>query len=101
MLKIASVTQDADSTDTQYDCDFIVECAGDSLWGDTNGRKVHVTGISVFEDAEGFKSITVAHDSEWDIYTDTGFEAAISEALGYEVCFTEQGMQEDGLASME
>ena len=41
------------------------------------------------------------HDSTWDIYTDYGFAAAISKALGYEVRFTEQGMQDDYCASME
>ena len=80
---------------------FTVECAGDSLWGDTAGRTVRVTQIVVDEDEDGYKHILVRHDSDWDIYTDTGFESAISAALGYTVNFTEQGMQEDGLASME
>jgi hypothetical protein len=83
------------------DREFIVECAGDSLWGDTAGRKVTVTQIVVDEDEDGYKNILVRHDSDWDIYTDTGFESAISDVLGYTVSFTEQGMQEDGLASME
>jgi hypothetical protein len=37
----------------------------------------------------------------WRIYTDRGFEASISAALGFDVCFTEQGMQDDGVASLE
>jgi hypothetical protein len=45
--------------------------------------------------------VNVTHDSTWDIYTDSAFEAAISEALGFTVGFTEQGMQEDEFASME
>ncbi|NCZ60308.1 MAG: hypothetical protein EBX71_09275 [Betaproteobacteria bacterium] len=45
--------------------------------------------------------VDVAHDSTWDIYTDTAFESAVSGALGFDVGFTEQGMQEDGVASME
>jgi hypothetical protein len=85
------------------DREFTVECAGDSLWGDTVGRKVTVTQIVVDEDedGDGYKHILVRHDSDWDIYTDTGFESAISDVLGYTVGFTEQGMQEAGLASME
>jgi hypothetical protein len=35
------------------------------------------------------------------MYTDSGFESAISELLGFEVRFTEQGMQDNGYASME
>jgi hypothetical protein len=38
---------------------------------------------------------------DWRIYTDRGFEASISEALGFDVTFTEQGMQDDGIASLE
>jgi hypothetical protein len=45
--------------------------------------------------------VYVEHDTAWEIYTDTGFEAAISAKLGYAVEFTEQGMQEDGVASLE
>jgi hypothetical protein len=35
------------------------------------------------------------------MYTDTGMEAAVSGLLGTEVMFTEQGMQENNMASME
>ena len=66
---------------------------------------MRVTGITVIDEDWGedgtYTSVNVEHDSTWDIYTDSGFEAAISEVLGYEVSFTEQGMQEDGVASME
>jgi hypothetical protein len=51
-----------------------------------------------------YTSIEVTHtgkDGSWRIYTDTGFEEAVSELLGTDVSFTEQGMQEDGVASME
>ena len=87
---------------------FAVQCDGTSIWGDTRGRTVNVDSIVVetFEDdvndyMRDYKHIAVKHDSTWDIYTDRGFERAVSEALGYEVQFTEQGMQEDGRASME
>ena len=79
---------------------FVVALAGDSIWG-CDIETVTVSDISVYEDEDGYKSISVEHDATWNIYTDTGFERAISERLGYAVQFTEQGMQEDGVASME
>ena len=87
---------------------FTVELAGDSIWGYDGAQTVTVKKIIVetFEDDEDdymrdYKSIYVEHDTTWNIYTDSGFERAISEALGYDVTFTEQGMQERGKASME
>jgi hypothetical protein len=43
----------------------------------------------------------VAHNTTWNIYTDTGFEKAISDVMGFKVFFTEAGMQQDESASME
>jgi len=87
---------------------FTVELAGDSIWDYDGPMTVTVSSITVetFEDDDDeymrdYKSIYVEHDTTWNIYTDSGFEAAISEALGFDVAFTEQGMQEDGVASME
>jgi len=100
MLTVTSVEKDTDSITTNYACNFTVTCDGTSIWGDTAGRKVHVTNIAVYKSDES-NSITVTHDSTWDIYTDEGFAAAISAALGYSVDFTEQGMQDDEFASME
>lgn len=87
---------------------FAVQCDGTSIWMDTRGKTVNVKSITVetFEDdvndyMHDYKHIMVEHDAEWEIYTDRGFERAISEALGYDVTFTEQGMQDVGLASME
>ena len=87
---------------------FKVKLAGDSIWMNTANKTVNVKSITVetFEDdvneyMRDYKHIMVEHDAEWEIYTDRGFERAISEALGYEVQFTEQGMQERGRASME
>lgn len=79
---------------------FTVTLAGDSIWGYEGPQTVTVSDISVYED-EDYKMIEVAHNTTWEIYTDSGFEAAISKALGYEVQFTEQGMQQNGMASME
>jgi len=80
---------------------FTVTLAGDSIWGYAGPQTVTVSDISVYTDEDDYKSISVEHDTTWNIYTDTGFESAISEVLGYAVQFTEQGMQEDGTASME
>lgn len=86
----------------RYDCDFIVHLAGDSIW-DCELEMVHVDAITVVEE-EDMRMVNVDHDGgedSWRIYTDSGFENAISEALGFPVRFTEQGMQDDGYASME
>jgi hypothetical protein len=94
-----------DYTSTFYGVDGTVKLAGDSIWGDTAGRVVNVSGITVteeqYDDGDKYMHVTVEHDSTWDIYTDTAFTRAISEALKMDVDFTEQGMQDDGLASME
>jgi hypothetical protein len=103
------VTSDDDSTTTHYTCNERVVLAGDSLW-DCTLTEVTVTDICVTE-FEDFKSINVYYDVDgvegtevedsWTMYTDTGFESAISELLGYTVAFTEQGMQDNGIASLE
>ena len=94
-----------DYTSTYYGVEGTVALAGDSIWGDTKGRVVNVDGITVteeqYDDDEKYMHVTVQHDSTWDIYTDTAFTKAISEALQMDVDFTEQGMQDDGVASME
>lgn len=84
---------------------FTVTLAEDSIWGYEGPQTVTVTDISVYtdelDDDYSYTSISVEHDTTWNIYTDSGFESAVSEALGYAVQFTEQGMQQDGVASME
>ena len=80
---------------------FVATLAGDSIWDYEGPSTVTVSSIDVYEDEDGYKSIYVEHDTTWNIYTDSGFEQAISEQLGYAVSFTEQGMQDDGVASME
>jgi len=100
MLTLKNETIDDDYKTQEYACDFLVTCTGDGLWGCEAGRVVRVTGVTVVEE-DGYKNISVEHDSTWDVYTDRGFRKAVCAALGYAVSFTEQGMQEDGLASME
>ena len=53
------------------------------------------------DEDDGYRKVDVEHDGPWSIYTDSGFEKAISKMVGFEVSFTEQGMQQDGMASME
>jgi len=104
MLTLIATEREDETVIKRYECDFIVTTAGDGLWGCEAGRKVNVRGVTVIEeDYDDYKSVmvNVEHDTTWDIYTDSGFEDAISEAVGFAVTFTEQGMQEDNYASME
>ena len=89
--------------------------AGDGYWGAEAGRTVTITGYTVrrytAEDiadgvdwaAEGdIAHVSVEHDSTWDVYTDSAFERAAQQFTGIEgLMFTEQGMQDNGYASME
>ncbi|NCX82342.1 MAG: hypothetical protein EBX42_12210 [Betaproteobacteria bacterium] len=89
-MRLTSTEFSAGTVLHDFDCDFTVVTAGDGLWGCEAGRQVRVTKITVTHTAFGEGDINtqvdVAHDSTWDIYTDTAFESA---------------MQEDGVASME
>ena len=80
-----------------------VKLAGDSIWdtGYPNPDMVTVTDIEVAKSDGGYIEVTVEHDGPWTIYTDTGFEKAISDMIDMEVSFSEQGMQEDGRAHLE
>ena len=92
-----------------------IKLAGDGYWGAEAGREVTLTGFTVdyinadtYEDCnEGDDNavighVAVEHDSTWDVYTDTGFqEAAANYTNIMGLGFTEQGMQNDQLASME
>ena len=113
-LTLASTDTDADSVSTTYDCNVEVQLAGDSIW-DCELDAVTVTSIHIHEnfDEDGDSSIHIAVcynvdgvdgaevEGSWRLYTDTGFTEAISALLGTQVFFTEQGMQDDGYASME
>jgi len=101
MLKLHKVEQLEDMITVRFDCDFFVSMAGDGLWGCEAGRKVRVFTIDLNIREDLRVEVNVGHDSDWDIYTDTAFERAISDRLGIQVGFTEQGMQDDEMASME
>ena len=106
-LTFVSTEVDEDTTHTYYKCNVDVQLAGDGIW-DCTLEAVTIKSIHIHEtdygDGDTSIHIAVVHtgkDNSWRIYTDSGFEAAVSELLGTDVCFTEQGMQDDGYASME
>ena len=79
-----------------------VKLAGDSMWDKdgSNPEMITITDYEVSEEGD-YISVTVEHDGPWTIYTDTGFEKAVSDMIGMDVEFSEQGMQEDGRAHLE
>ena len=90
---------------TDYTVTGTVQLAGDSIWDYAGTDTVDVTGVTVIEttyaDGDTSTMVNATHNTTWDIYTDTGFERAISKLVGFEVTFTEQGMQDDNYASLE
>ena len=78
-----------------------VQLAGDSIWDYDGPTTVTVSDIEVEGDADDYRLVSVTHDTDWRIYTDTGFEKAISAAVGFDVDWTEQGMQDNGRATLE
>ena len=88
-----------------------IELAGDSIWDrdNSNPKSVMVDTVSIHDENDpddvgedmSYRMVNVQHNGPWTIYTDSGFEKAISDIVGFEVGFTEQGMQDDGMASME
>jgi hypothetical protein len=113
-LTLAGTDTSEDSISTTYNCNVLVQLAGDSIW-DCELEAVTVTSIHIHEqwwdelDGDSSIHITVCYnvngdteyEDSWRLYTDSGFSDAISALLGTDVDFTEQGMQEDGCASME
>ena len=110
-LTFVSTQVDGDTTNTNYDCNVEVQLAGDSIW-DCEIEAVTVTSIHISETFwDDTSTIHIAvcynvngddeYEGSWRMYTDSGFEAAVSALLGCDVMFTEQGMQDDGYASME
>lgn len=113
-LTLANTDTSEDSISTTYNCNVLVQLAGDSIW-DCELEAVTVTSVHIHEqwwdelDGDSSIHITVCYnvngdeeyEDSWRLYTDSGFADAISTLLGTEVMFTEQGMQEDGMASME
>jgi hypothetical protein len=107
--------EDENMLHTEYKCNVEVQLAGDSMW-DCEIERVTITGIHIVEtfdededDISTHIGVTYDVDGEdgsevegsWRLYTDNGFRDAVSELLGTDVDYTEQGMQDDGYASME
>ena len=94
---------------TRYDAQGYAQCDGTSIWGYDGDLRVSVSAVEVheatYEDGDTSTMLYVEHNAggvgDWRIYTDKGFEASIGDALGMDVTFTEQGMQDDGVASLE
>ena len=111
-LTLESILSDDETVNTTYKCKVPVTLAGDSIW-DCTLETVTIKSIHISEtdwgDDEPSIHIAVCYEVDgdeeyegsWRLYTDSGFEEAVSELLGCSVSFTEQGMQEDGYASME
>ena len=114
-IEVESVKQKLGMTeDKSIKVNKEVDLAGDSIWDreGENPAKVMVMSITIEnpyepggymddDEDDGYRKVDVEHDGPWSIYTDSGFTKAISEIVGFEVDFTEQGMQNDGMASME
>ena len=91
-------------TENTIESRIAIETAGDSLWRDSGSEIVSIHSITIREydiDDEHYFDVYVRHDSDWTIYTDSAFERGISDAIGREVRWSEQGAQEDGFAHLE
>lgn len=82
-----------------------VKLAGDTLWGYTKaGDTVTITGVNVFVRSyydDVYCDVNVALAEERIVYTDDSFADAVSKLLNIAVDYTEQGMQDYGLVSLE
>ena len=96
----------------EIDVNKVIPLAGDSRGGVENLKQVKVDHVVIqnpyqqggYMDGKkdgGLRDVKVQHDGPWAIYGDSGFEKAISKIVGFEVDFSEQGLQQDGLADME
>ena len=109
-------TSEAEFVSTTYECDVVATLAHDGIWDCelTDADEVRIKTINVNEgvagsDMDGYLHVGVVYtvngeeeyEGSWRIYTDSGFEECVSELLGFSVSFTEQGMQDNGFASME
>ena len=115
-LTLVEVERDEDTKHMHFKCDVRVQLAHDSCWDCalTDADDVRITSIHISEgvdggDMDGYRHIAVIYtvngeeeaEESWRMYTDSGFAETVSELLGEEIFFTEQGMQDDGYASMK
>jgi hypothetical protein len=104
-LTLVETVADTEQTSYFYACNVPVELAGDSLWGYTSaGDAVTIVGINVHEeqyDGDTYYSVYAQLAEERVVYTDDSFAEAVSRLLNMPVDYTEQGMQDEGLVSLE
>ena len=84
---------------------ILTEVAGKVQFGDI------IEGVTTQEQIDDYvdwakvgdiEHVSVMHDSTWDVYTDSAFVDAARTVTGIaDLDFTEQGMQDDNVASME
>jgi hypothetical protein len=86
-----------------------------SLWGNPDKEYAKVTEVDAefhigngdISRLEVYIQLFAHHNLPWEIYTDSGFEKNLSKVLSeifkskIKIVFTEQGMQEDKIASIE
>ena len=106
MQVISKIVDENGTKAEHYSVDAVLECSGEGAWVERAGHKVHVTGVRKVEytdeDGDDIPALVyVKHDSDWQIYGDVGFLDAICKLTGWELDWTEQGMQEDKQASLE
>ena len=111
LLTLVSTEVEDETLLTEFKCNVPVTLAGDSIW-DCDIEAVTITGIHIAETFdEDYISTHIAvvynvngneeYEGSWRLYTDSGFEEAVSELFATQISFTEQGMQDDNYASME
>jgi DNA-binding transcriptional MerR regulator len=103
VAEVEEPVQEAEGTRT-IEVNKDIELAMDSIWdrrSEQMTEMVFVKEITINEDEDGYLSVEVEHDGPWEIYTDTAFPEAISEICGCEVDWSEQGMQDEGMAHLE
>ena len=77
-----------------YSCNYSVDC---------ESGIVNIIGVNVFNtlyEGNYYPEVHVIHDADY-VYGDRAFEAAVSNLIGVDIMFTEAGMQDVGIASME
>jgi hypothetical protein len=106
-LTLVNTVTNEDTVSYNFSCNEQITCSGAQYsWGYTaDGDVLTVTGINVhetkYDDDEYCTVNVVLENDEQIVYTDKAFANAISALLNMNVDYTEQGMQDYGLVSME
>jgi hypothetical protein len=95
-MKLQSVVEKNGEVEKVYVGDLKVVCEPG-----LGSRVVHVREIYVHSDRYGQLTVNALHDSTADVYGDNEFAIDISMQIGYDVGWSEAGMQQDGIASLE